>query len=912
MKRKSIVYLLISLLLVNIQTILAQNTCTLSGDVRDAKTKELLEFANVRLMKDGHMVYGTITDAKGHFQMTQITPDTYQLIISFLGYDDDEQTVDLHTNSRLDILLHSSATSLNEVIVTASESKEATSSSKIDRNAMKHLQPSSFSDLMELVPGGKSVDPAMGAPNLIRLREAGSTSEDISSLGVSFVVDGVTQNNDANLQYIPGTTKGVGKSSVSKGVDMRTLPTDNIESVEIVRGIPSVAYGNITGGTVIIQRKSSESPFSARFKADQTSMLFSAGKGFRLDDNGQHILNADISYLDSKIDPRDNSQNYKRMTGSLRWDNRYQWDDKFIRWNVSADYTGSLDATKRDKDATAKEDAFKASYHSASLAGKWKLTFPSHSAIREVNAGASLRRQWDRMEETRSVVLSRPTAIPISTEQGDADGIYLPFSYIGNMVVDGKPFYANLHANARFRFRHDDFSHDLQAGLEWDYQKNFGEGQLYDPYRPLNYSTTVRPRSYNDIPAMQPLALYAEETVKFPLERHRFSITAGVRLQTLLGLSQAYSLQGKVYADPRLNIQWKLPESKDWGILFSGGWGLLSRMPTSAQLFPDAKYIDITELNYYSTNPDFRRIHLMTHKWDNTNYRLEAARNMKWEVRFDVSYKENRLAVTYFRERMNNAFRDITYYKVLPYRKYDATSIDPSKLNGPPELSQLAWTQETLLDAYSMAGNGTKVNKEGIEFQFSSKRIDLLKTRITINGAWFKTLYSNNMPTYSSEPIILNNKQYSYVGLYDWEDGTEYQSFRTNFMFDTYLQRLGLTLSTSAQCTWLTSTRNLWNNGTPVSYIDATGAEHPFLESDKEDAYLQHLVKRYAADYFNVVTVPFAMDINLKATKDIGKHINLALFVNRLLSVYPDYRRGEQLIRRSSTPYFGMELNLKF
>ena len=54
---------------------------------------------------------------------------------------------------------------------------------------------------------------------------------------------------------------------------------------------------------------------------------------------------------------------------------------------------------------------------------------------------------------------------------------------------------------------------------------------------------------------------------------------------------------------------------------------------------------------------------MMTYKWDNTNYQLEPARNMKWEVRADVSYKGNRLSITYFRERMNNAFDDITYYK---------------------------------------------------------------------------------------------------------------------------------------------------------------------------------------------------------------------------------------------------------
>lgn len=51
-----------------------------------------------------------------------------------------------------------------------------TSSSIIDRKAMEHLQPSSFSDLLELLPGGRSADPALNQVNPIRLREAGEGS----------------------------------------------------------------------------------------------------------------------------------------------------------------------------------------------------------------------------------------------------------------------------------------------------------------------------------------------------------------------------------------------------------------------------------------------------------------------------------------------------------------------------------------------------------------------------------------------------------------------------------------------------------------------------------------------------------------------------------------------------------------
>ena len=174
---------------------------------------------------------------------------------------------------------------------------------------------------------------------------------------------------------------------MSKGVDMRTIPTDNIEKVEIIRGIPSVAYGNVANGAVIIQRKTSESPLSARFKADKTSKLFSVGKGFRLDGNGRYVLNTDLSYLDSKIDPRNSVKNYTRLTASARLDGKWLWNERNIHWNLSTDYTGSFDDAKRDKDATVKEDSYKSDFSSFKMAGKWNLKFSNHSWIREIHRG---------------------------------------------------------------------------------------------------------------------------------------------------------------------------------------------------------------------------------------------------------------------------------------------------------------------------------------------------------------------------------------------------------------------------------------------------------------------------------------------------------------------------------------------
>ena len=74
---------------------------------------------------------------------------------------------------------------------------------------------------------------------------------------------------------------------------------------------------------------------------------------------------------------------------------------------------------------------------------------------------------------------------------------------------------------------------------------------------------------------------------------------------------------------------------------------------------------------------------------------------------------------------------------------------------------------------------------------------------------------------------------------------------------------------------------------------------------------LGYLVKTYNDDVYRPQRTPMAMYVNLKATKTIGRHLRLAVFVNRIIDRLPDYRSNGLLVRRSSSPYFGIELNLK-
>lgn len=190
-----------------------------------------------------------ITDMNGRFQAKDIQGKSIR--ISYTGFK--PLVVKAQNNATYYLVADTNA--LAEVVVTAQESSGLAAASIIGKQAMEHLQPSSFSDLLELLPGGRSYDPMLNTPNSIRLREAtpyGSTNYGTSSLGTSFVVDGVPVSNNANKQYMAGAwdAKVTNRTFTNQGIDMRTISTDDIEKVEVVRGIPSVEYGDLTSGLI--------------------------------------------------------------------------------------------------------------------------------------------------------------------------------------------------------------------------------------------------------------------------------------------------------------------------------------------------------------------------------------------------------------------------------------------------------------------------------------------------------------------------------------------------------------------------------------------------------------------------------------------------------------------------------------
>ena len=810
--------------------------------------------------------------------------------------------------------------SIREVVVTAQESRGLTSASIIEKHAMEHLQPSSFSDLLELLPGGRASDPSLSAPNNIRLREAGGggSNYSTSSLGTSFIMDGAPISTNANMLYLAGAwdTQATYRDNVNQGVDMRSIATDDIERVEIVRGIPSVEYGDLTSGLVKMERKKGGRQLNARLKADMSSKLFHLSKGLEWEPS-RTSLNLSVDYLDAKADPRNRLENYKRLTFSTRFNKNWLSRSYDLGFTANADYTGSFDNDKQNPDINQQaQDSYKSSYNRFALLTAFHLKArKSETWLKSAEVTFSGSYERDAIKRVRLVQLQRLQIAATTREEGESDAVILPYKYTARHDAVSEPMNLFFKMNARLRVPNLFIPNTLLLGADWNMDKNYGAGQVFDPTLPLYPGISSRQRKLSEIPANHTVAAYAEENITLPVASGKIELMAGLRAAQMLNLPASHVMHAKTYLDPRANIGWTLPrfDVGHWPVTvrLSGGWGEHTKNPTMEQLFPELVYIDLVQLNYYHENPDFRRINLMTYIRNPRNDRLKPARNRKWEVSLDVSAGGNRLSVTLFRENMTSGFRSQSRYESYTYKQYDATAINGALLTAQPDLATLPFETMQELLGYGIYTNGSQTLKQGVEFTLGTRRFPVILTRLTINGAYFKTTYRNSqLETYRPSQVV-NNRQVQYVGLYKDDEGSVNQRLNTNFTLDTDVPKLKLGFSISSQFLWFTMSQRSPVSNYPEQYISPDGATHLWQAGDEQDPYLRWLVRENTMSLYEKHRTPLSMNLNFKVTKKLLQdRMKVAMFCNKIWDYTPDYKSNGATIRRHVTAYFGLEMNI--
>lgn len=862
-------------------------------------------------------IYGKVT--------IQLQKGIYDLEINHINYKPFRKRTELYNNTQQTAVLLFDDTQLQEIIITAKENKGLVTSSKIDRQAMAHLQPSSFTDLLELLPGGKAIDPNLTTTNTIKLREFGSRNSqyDTGSLGIQFMMDGNPVNSNADMQVssysahiIASENTVSSRNTTNTGIDMRTLSTNDIDNVEIIRGIPSASYGDLTSGLVLINRKSGETSWQSRLKIDGFSKLYYLSKGYKINDHWS--INTSIDYLDAKADPRNTNENYKRFSGSVRSTANLKLGTNKLKWQANFDYNLSLDNEKVDPDTGyAQIDTYQHKKQYISLANNFDYKISS-GFFNRLQLNTSVKQGYEDLNQTKLTQLSGPRAISIATEQGVNDGYFPELHYVSYFKTEGRPLDMSYKLIADALFFTGNLSHNLETGIDFRYSKNNGRGQMYDILRPPFPSMTNRPRAFKDVPAHQNAAFFIGDKIQYNFKTHGFMFYAGARISKMLGMPEQYALKDKVYLEPRANLQWNAPDVKiagnDLKTDITLGYGVLYKQPTLQMLYPNLRYLDFQQLNFYHNNPDLRYVNFMTYVINPVNYDLIAAKNVKKEIRIDLSYKKHNFFITYFNEDMKTGFRNDVLYNTYYYNRYDATGLDLENMNEKPDINDLPYEQRYDVRANSVQANGSRTLKKGIEFGYSSPRFKGINTRITLNGAWFKTLYENTTPLHEKPDQSIGGISFPYVGIYKNDYGYVNTGLRYNCIIDTYLNDLDMNISLSIQGTLFLNEERTKRIAEPYAYYDKDGNLFEFTDSDKTDTYKQWLIRNVTTTDNMARLYDFDVTANLKATKNIYGNLKASLFVNRLFSYYAPYTFNGRTIERNFTnePYFGMELTFNF
>ncbi|MBQ1209947.1 MAG: carboxypeptidase-like regulatory domain-containing protein, partial [Bacteroidales bacterium] len=281
----------------------------------------------------------TMTDAQGGFVFDNVQAGQYEIEISCLGYVTIKKPLTLQQDvNELVFKLSENSLALDEVLVTAKRSDGLNTSHNLGRDALNHLQVTSLTDISSLLPGGKTVNPDLTTANSFSLRSGGSTMGN-AAFGTAVEVDGVRIGNNASFGEM-------------KGVNTRSVAVENIESVELITGVPSAEYGDMNSGVVKIHTRKGYTPVNITFSINPRTYQASASKGIDLQkDRG--ILNVSAEWARSVKKLVSPYSSYSRAGFSAVYSNSFKKNLRF-----EAGFTGNVGGMNEEDDP----DSYKGEY----------------------------------------------------------------------------------------------------------------------------------------------------------------------------------------------------------------------------------------------------------------------------------------------------------------------------------------------------------------------------------------------------------------------------------------------------------------------------------------------------------------------------------------------------------------------
>lgn len=891
----------ISLILVLHLPLFAQLN-TINATVVDAETNKPLPFTTII----NHDDYLQVISTENGFFSIHVSSDSLAISISRLGY----KTLKLHAKSIKDtIKLQQDSYKLKQVDVTGTESNELQNTTILDQTALSYLQPAGLKDAFQLLPGNLTENPDLSEFNQPLVREI--DYNETSSLGTALIIDGNAVSSNSSMQhvttihpYIQSIAKTRMMFPFGKGNDLRAVSMDNIESIKIIKGIPSVQYGDLT--SAVIDIKSNVYSLKTGSKLKYSPNLFSVGASTGSLICNKHSIGGNISYTSSNRDERASLSYFNRLNAAFG--SRHQINtNSFIKTKLSAYST--VNKFQHDADLLSGQEyiyndnsgiksSFTYSYYNSSA------LFNQFDVALQANADKELLRvqEYSPSGEVQAFIYTQET--------GEHFGTFQASEMLSKYSIKGNPFSLNLKSKLQTNKSLFSLNSGTLMGIDAAFEKNYGQGLEFDRANPpMASSITFRKQKFSDIPALFRSAVYLEEKLNKTVNLHKFELQAGIRY-TVYTPDKA-SL--KWFWEPRINALYSLELNKSTTLSIHGGWGLQYKIPPMRYLHPDDAWFDMVSYNAYNTvDPENSFIVFSTSKYSTRNAHLKPFKSSKAEVGLSIDHTYFWAIVTAFSEKHSDGILLTQNYVNTVYRKYDTEStIDHESLPGE---QNIPFVKTSYYNHYLFPDNGRFTLKEGIEYSVKSTKINPLQTQIFLSGAWFRTKTIQDQERYYFLPFSNTSEQNDFIGIYQGGYGKLSERLSSNLQFITHIPKVSLVFSVSFQTIWLYTYKFLRERQFPLQLIDRNGSIQDFTIEMQNDPAFATYIKTASETHYEKENFPSTTQINMKLSKELWQDFKVSFFANNIFNNRPLIKQkiSNTFIRMNTPLYFGLDLIIKF
>ena len=638
---------------------------SVSGTVLDDRTKEPIPYATVKIR---NVELWTVADGNGKFTIVNVPDGKVVVEIRSLGYVTRTVTFSLsHDTDLKNIRMKEDNLSLSGVEVTARKKTTlGTTVYTMDRNTLDHSQVLSLSDISALLPGGQTVNTSLMNDSRLALR-AGSSERGNAAFGTAIEIDGMRLDNNANMDE-------------TLSASTRNISASNIESVEVIAGIPGVEYGDMSNGVVKVNTRKGHSPWIFEGAVNPYTRQVALSKGLTLGRNAG-TLNFSFEHARSFSELASPYTAYNRNILSATYSKAFRLGVSTL--NLTAGLTGNVGGYNSEADPDAFRDTYQ-KQRDNQLRGNLQLDWLYNSqraGVFNVSLQAAFQTADKRTENYANTSSSSTQAYLHTMTDGYAIAQdYVQGIGVGNIILgptgywyvrsynDQKPLSTQLKLKGEWTKRLWGAVNKVTLGAELNSSRNNGHGSYYED---MSLAPTWRPYDYSQLPAMRNLALFLEER----LTAGRLLLVAGLRDDITMIGGSAYGNVSSL--SPRINVRYDLLKGKKASLTLHAGYGKSVKLPSFQVLYPADNYTDRLVFTPGSTADNKAYYAYYTHVQRalyNPNLKWQHSR--QWEIGADATVGKARFSVSAFWNRTYNPYQTVNIYTPFAYNQTSQSALE--------------------------------------------------------------------------------------------------------------------------------------------------------------------------------------------------------------------------------------------